>query len=582
MEKLYSDKRNRFIHDDFNRLRFRLDKSKNIAIKEAVEILLDFTDPIVIDTSASQQRGERRYLESCLLQNGGALRLVKTDGFKFRCEFEKDTSKYAARLPFLAAMMQEVQELSATSRINLLEWLSKYRKPPYGQGPVALSLALACIRRNFGDSILIKPDETAIIPMTLKDFDTVVNLVEGYSPQAFLTYRPLRPEERTLANRVFAIFGLANSAAEAAQDVTLQEAYSALLTWWQGLPPLARAVQLYTTAPSHQTSFINAMEAIAAKDPHSFLLDDLPAAFGAAPGMAVTQDVVDLLAAELPQFKTDLEGALQRVEARIIDAVRQLFGVQQQAYSSIIDGIAAWYDGLDSHQRDPHAPWHNNDSKPLTIYMKTLKDLNETFMERIPASPDYGLKRVPDWITDHVDEYTERLRRGKQRIEDHKLKVDAPELEFQGKYEREDATVSFSDRLVLTLKAKKPGDRIYITQGYADPTDPSSQRLEYTGEAQLSIQDRTSIKYVACDADGNWGVVETLELVNEAKKYEINVQESFKKGPNASFVFPTDVDSFNASLRSLLRIALKRKTINRDDAEYMLKIIIDDLKKDDI
>jgi len=458
-----------------------------------------------------------------------------------------------------------------------LNWLTKYRKAPYGQGPVAQALALACIRRNFGDSILIKQDETAIVPMNLRDFDMIVNLVEGYYPQAFITYRPLRPEEHALANQVFAVFGKPGSAAETAQDVTLQEAYSALLNWWQALPPLARAPQLYTTAPTYQIDFINVMEAIAAKDPHSFLLDNLPVAFGAEAGMAVTQGIVDLLTEQLPQVKAALESTLQRVEERIIEAVRQLFGVQQHAYSGIIEGIADWYDALDSHQRDPHAPWHNNDSKPLAIYLKTLTDLRQTFLELIPASADYGLKRVSDWLTDHVDEYIARLSSGKQRIEAHKLMVESPEVHIQGKYQQEDALISFSDRLVLTLRPKKPGDRIYLAEGLANPTDPAAQRQEYQGEVQLEIKDRTVIRYVSCDADGNWGLVETLELVNEAKKHEIVVQESFKKGPNASFVFPKDKDGFMAACRSLIKLGLSRKVIGFEELRTILQNLMSEL-----
>lgn len=576
MERLYSDKRNRFPHDDFNRLHYRVDKSKSIALKEAVEILLDFTEPIVIDVNANQQRGERRYLEVCLMQNS-VLRHVKTENSKLRCEFEKDSAKFASKLPFLVAMLQDIQGLSGAARIALSDWLLKYRKPPYGQGPVALILALACIRRNFGDSILIYQDEITIIPMNLKNSDAVFRLVEGDYPQAFLTYRPLRPEERALSHLIFKIFGSASSAAETVQEVTLQETYSALLDWWHALPPLARAVQLYTPNPTYHTAFVNTMEGITAKDPHSFLLEDLPAAFGMAPGMAVTQDVVDLIEAQIPQIKAALEGALQQVEARIMEAVRQLFDVQQHTYSGIVEGISAWYDALDNHQRDQHAPWHNNDSKPLIIYLKTLTDPRLTFLEYIPASPDYGLKRVADWLTDHVDEYIERIRCGKQRIEDHKLKVEAPEVQLEGKYQREDAVVSFTDKVVLVLRPKKPGDRIYITQGHADPTDPGSQRQEFKGDAQVEIKDRTVIQYVACDADGNWGVVETLELVNEAKKHEITVQESFKKGPNASFVFPKDRDGFVAACRSLLRLGLQRHVITTEELGDIVQKLLDEL-----
>ncbi|MBU2610660.1 MAG: hypothetical protein KJ606_06885 [Chloroflexi bacterium] len=111
-------------------------------------------------------------------------------------------------------------------------------------------MSLACIRRYFGDSIIIKSDDTAIVGMQLRDFEMVVNIVqERRYPQAFLSYCLLREEERALASKVFEIFAETNTSA--AKNVTLQEAYNALKSWWDVLPPLARRKEHHHLAAPH-------------------------------------------------------------------------------------------------------------------------------------------------------------------------------------------------------------------------------------------------------------------------------------------------------------------------------------------
>jgi len=579
MEKQYSEYRNRFNHDDFNKLRARVNKSRSTALKEATEKLLDFTEPIIVDTSFAQQRGDRRYLERCLLHNG-VLRQEKAEGTKLRCEFEKDREKFVGKIPALADMIEEIESLSGNAKVNVVELLAQYRQPPFGQGPVSLILALACIRRNFGDSIRIKANETDIGDLPLRDFETVINLIEGYYPQAFLSYRPLREEERALANLVYKTFSQIDSAAELDRDVTLHEAYAALKTWWEGLPPVARISSAYSTDDSLDNEFKVTMETMMAKDPHSFLLDDLSTAFGFEAGLAVTTETVDVFQEQLPVVRESIQKTLERIEEQIINAVRELFDAKQHTYSGIMEEITNWYEKLDSNQRDPYAPWQINDSKPLLVHLKTLSNLRETFMEQIPASQDYGLKRVADWITDHTKDYVSRLQQGKEWIEKNHLKVDAPELDFDGKYRQDNNQVAFHDKVVLTIRSKKPGGRIYVAEGMADPLDPNSTRAEFKGEAQLEIREHKTIHYVVQDDDGNWGRVETLKLVNETKKYELDVKQlSMDKDHMVSFVFPQNDDAFAVTLQSLIHFGLKFKVITPEKLAEILTVIIEQNKE---
>lgn len=580
METLYSDFRNKFPHDDFNLLHVKIDRTKNPGLREAIQKLLDYTTPILLDTDFSQNRGDIRYLQKCLLHNG-VLRQVKIEGAKIRCDSEMNTTKYAIKLPALAAMINEVRELPAAKTLNLTEWLTKYRMHPYGQGPIALALTLAVIRRLSGDSIRIKPDTSAIGDLAMNSFDVVADLIEGQYPNAFLSYRPLRDTEKQLTNVVFDVFGQVDSAAAAAHDYTVLEAYNALKVWWEGLPLLARVAKLYpANEHSYATRCIEMLEKIAARDPHSLLFDDIPEAFGYNAGLAITQDTIDMIKANLPLVKQALERALDRVEERIFDGVRDIFGVQQQTYSDILQTINTWYNALDTNQQNSYAKWPTKDSKPLVVHLKTISDVRETFFERIPASPDYGMKGVADWGNDRVVEYIERLRRGKAQIDDARLKVDLPTVIFAGDYEDSGTQVSFNSSVTLSFTPKNTGDRVYVAEGAADPTSPTATREQVNGQEPLVIRETKTIRYAVQDMTGVWSPVKELRFVNESMKFELSFQKTLTKDERASFTFPQDVQSFEIACRSLFTHSLQRKAITVKEIEEYVRAILDELRKE--
>ena len=296
-------------------------------------------------------------------------------------------------------------------------------------------------------------------------------------------------------------------------------------------------------------------------------------------GLAITRETVKRLEKDLPRVKEAVQLAIDQVRDRIVAAIQEMFGAKQKVNSSIIEAISSWYANLDTNQRDPHANWHTNDSKPLVIHLKVLENnLSEVFLERIPASPDYGLRRVTEWVVDHTDEYIERLERGKQLIEENRLKVEPPEVTPIGKFQHQDNQILFQDKVTLIIKPKNSGDHLFVTEGNSDPTDPNSKAEEHKGEARFEIKDRKTIRYVVRDADGNWGLPQTLELINETKKYEITLQHGYRNEDSmASFVFPKDDDSLEVSIRSLIRVAMQLKFVNLQQIKKILKSLIDEL-----
>jgi hypothetical protein len=472
METLFADGRNLFSHDDLNKLHLKVEKNKAVALKEAVEKLLDTTTPIVIDTEYSQNRGDRRYLEKCLLQQG-ALVQKKSVGAKLQCEFEGSAGKYAGKLPALAAMVREVESLPADGQIRLADWAARYRKPPFGQGSVALALFLACLRRKFGDSIRIKMDASAVGDMPLRTFEEILALSEGTYSNAFLSYKPLTKVEKDFARASPPSLG-PREPPRCASTPWLR-----LTTHSSSGPPSCR---LWPASPSctpedkHLSTgaFLLALQRLEALDAHAFLFDELPFAFGFDRGGAITEGNVQALEAELRNQKEVLERAPGGVEERIFNGVRALFNVQGSTVSDTLEAMTAWYNGLDSQQRDAHGGYHSNESKPLVTHLQSATDWRETFLTKIPNSPDYGMRAVRDWSGDRVEEYLSRLQSGKAHIEANRIKVEPPQIKPSGSYEwTEGKTAVVSGQGEVGLRYDSGGCQDLRGRGQQRPHQPA-------------------------------------------------------------------------------------------------------------
>jgi hypothetical protein len=551
MELVYT-RRNTFSHDDFNKLHIKVDRAKSIALKEAIEKLLDFSEQIVINTDWAQNRGDQRYLTRCLLHNG-VLRQIKADGAKLRCEFEDNVANFESKLPALAEMVSEIRALNTTGKIRLADWVQKYRRSPYGQGPISLALSLACLRYLFKDSIQFKMTSDYVGVMPVTTFEDVLKLSEGEYPNAVLGYRPLSPAERSVVNAVHAVFCTPDTAV--ARDYTLVEAQTAIKGWWEGLPSVAKLKTIYPTEETQVPAFLATMEQVGARDPHSFIFDDLPVAFGLDGGLAVTDDLVNTLKSGLPKMKVQLEGGITLVERRIISGVRALFGVEQDTYSDIMDGIRAWYNCLDSNQKDAFARWIDNDSKPLVLLLKSVTDLPRAFFEDIPRSPEYGNLAVRDWRQDKVASYLEQLRRGKEKIEANRIKVEAPtvtpaeECETTG-----DGQWTYRDQVELRFSHPDSGARVFVAEGSADPRDPSATRQEVDSSQSVIIKENKTIRCVAQDAEGNWSPIKTVALTNANKEFVPSVgPENLYGQRTVQFNFPRDPASLRVTCRELFR-----------------------------
>jgi len=582
MEVVYSKYSNKFTHDDFNKLRISTKSSKNYALKDAVEKLLN-ADPIIIDSSSAQNRADVRYLQKCLLHNDVLIQVKQAEGAKFYCEIETDLHKFVTKLPSLSEMVREVQQLPPDKRIRMSDWMYKYRKPPYGQGPLALVLSLAYLCRLFGDSIRIKSDESALGDLQITSSETIFEIIEGQYPNAFLSYKQLRNDEKALVNVVYNCFGESGSAA--AHTHTVTEAYTAIKTWWEHLPPIARVTNLYPKGQyPHTTTFLQVMEKIKIKDAYTFLLDDLPTVFGEDAGTWITPEIVRTIEEHLPQEKAALASSLNIVETRITEGVRSMFGVaqEQNTYSDIHEAIRSWYNSLDGQQKDTHAPWQSPDTRCLLQHLKSIDALPETFLKKIPN--DYNMKSAEQWMSDRVDEYIRRLAQAKQRIDSNRIKVLPAQVTFTEVHRNErNGHIYFKDYITLVFQHKNPDVKIYIAEGGANPTDPHTARIYLHPGESLEIRDNKTIKVAVQDRDANWSPLEEFTLFNEHQEYEIQLPKQRQlpgQAEKATILIPTNRETFATTCRSLFTLGLKNEILTMEQLTEITQSLLNELTRD--
>jgi len=584
MQQLYT-RRNTFSHDDFNRTHdVRNFTKRHLSLVEAVNALLKVGHDLTIDDKQADNRGEKRYLLRCLYQRG-ALAKVHKKGSITVVEVERDLSKFEPYIPSLADMIRDVQELGEEDRISLRAFVNEYRQPPYGLGDIALSLLFATLLRFYGDSIKIKKDEAAIGDLYVADFETVADLVKGNYPDAFVKYREIRPGERELIIESYRLFAGLTSAAQVSVNVT--NAYDAIATWYKELPTVAQVASFYQEPKyAGATRFLEILDRLRAQDPHAFVLNELQVVAEYELDELVTPERAQEVLAALEVAKDQIESTLERAQSRIRDGLCDIFGVKGNTWDDVADGVRAWYNNLDSNQRSTTASWHNDASKPLARLFLDLSNPRELFVDKLPERPSYGFGRVRDWNADLTGGYLAKIRDGVAHIEENRIKVLSPEVELEGNYRQEKGNVFFSGPLTLRLSHPDLTVRVFVTDTGTDPITGVKERDEFQGAKSFDIHRLTqarrtnvTIEYVPQDAEGNWGIVETLTFFDETLENEIRKPKTlFKEGKvPVKFIFPTNEPGFVTSCRTFFESILENEVVDRGRLRQLVEDILDSL-----
>jgi hypothetical protein len=570
MEKLFTGLRNTFPHKEFNRNHTRVSGQVLSILREAGDILLDLSQTVRINWSWPSNRGGNLYLRQCFVDNQ-VLKHLHSEGEIRFFKPEEDVKKFEDKLPAYAQMLEDLAALEGRGSTSFQDFIQPYFQE-YGQGEIAVSLMLLMARRYYGDGLRFKREKDALTDLRFDSTDDILKLLSGEMAGAVLLFEPVSKEDRAYFAKVYQIFSTDAGAADA--EYGISDAFQAINSWWEALPIIAKSESFHT---NEDKPFLNSLSQIKTKDPFNFIKHDLLELLGLVPGEKITEIKLAQIEARLKAFKITTEAIPEKVHSEILAQVKEIFGATNTLDIDIQDAIRKWYnDTLTSVQKDPYSTFHNNDSKPLILKVKNLINVRELLFQILPEA--YGLNRVENWSSNLIKDYANKISRGKKLIDENS--IDLPiNIDIENSLEKHGTQVIYRGELKIHASTENEQGVIYYTDDGSDPTNEKSQRQRLIPGQELIIKGNRKVKLVVADQKGNYGIVTTIDAINELDKYKIK-REGLPIGDElVNFIFPKDKPSAQITLSSLFEELEKTDWLNEADLEALVLEILDRLGK---
>lgn len=572
MSNLFTSRRNTISHIDFNKIHINVSSNPGIrkALKEAGDVLCDLSQRMKINFAWAENLGPIKYLRKCFVDHQ-ILRIVENEGDIRYLEVEKDIEKFRTKLPAYAHLLESLANLEGKDPVHLRQFLKPYFDD-FGQGEIAVTLMLLLARRFYGDSLRFKREPGALTDIQLQDTEDMLNLVQGQSPSAVILFEPISDEEKNYFAKVAQIFS--EHPAPAGKTYTIGDAYQAITSWWEKLPPVDRALELY---PDKFQPLAEAVGKARTQDPFYFVKHELLQLLGQNLNEVLTSERLANIEAILKDFKATAEAIQSQMEQKILEKVAEIFHAQSALDVDIQEALRDWYNGLSSIQKDPLASFHNNDSKPLIKYPE-YTNIRELLFKKLPEA--YGIGSVEIWQSNFVHNYTQRIASGKKHIEQNVPQIGQLKIEFQNAVSQKGNQVTYKGELIVHVDTEDGKGTIYYTEDGSDPANsPRAKRLS-PGET-ITLKGNQKIKLTVADEQGKYGAVQSYEVIDELQKFKIShSSELFEQ--TVRFCFPVDQHSARITLRSLLEEMLRAKIYDKEQLRRDIEQLLNDLPNSDL
>jgi hypothetical protein len=592
LEGLYDKTRNKFKHEDLN-VCHEFKGKTNTALKEAVESLLNFSGDFGYRSNLPADRGEKRYIEKALLQQG-VITKVGNQGDKTLCQFEIKYEKYKGILPALSAMIEEIK--GAKGEINLISMMDRFMSK-YGLGYNAYIIFFAVMLRYFKESVHIKPDVNEIGSLKPSSYEDILDLVyDRKYMNAVLIYKNISEKDQAFVQKLHYIF--TDNGQLIKDEISITAVYNAMKAWFQGLPAVAKVKDLYKDKEMDQ--FLNVFQQIHISNPVEFMLEDLKTIYGYERDELLLDEKAETISQKLKQDKERIETIYNTVRDDIVNKVKGIFTITDSSYDTILQKLNIWYETLSTVQKEAgdHFKLHNENSKPIVQNFGKGHNLENLLMVQLCGDKGYKLSPVEQWTTDKTGVYIEKIRLGKKHIEENIFLVEAPEFIESGMDIRR-VTISSSSykvyyrkKVEITINLSPEHDKIYITSNGDNPTKQESQREVKNENYLFTTSDNKTIQFAAADKDGRYSKVVSLILENEEKKYEVNYKKpEFGNGdlwgnsgipvrendePKIEVTLPKDKESMKKCVLSLFNKSIEKYQVDK----AVLRDCLDEIKNE--
>jgi hypothetical protein len=535
---------------------------KNTALKQAVAVLLDTDQEVQIDNGNPDNHGQKRYLEKVLLKGAGALLKTTSDGpvTYFECECESD--KISDDFPVLRELCRRLAEQKTGSTLSVGSFIDEVKEEPYGAGPTAIILSLALAVRAFGERLRIFKDSTKSTEHSLRTFEELSDLVADASTKVVIEVLSITAGQAKLVE------GIAQAvhapALKHGEKRTLQAAHAAITKWWVGIPDAAKIIDIYEKAEHKRLRKLRDCLGQAARtDRFELLLEKLPSVYtGEMAGSSFTEKDAEKVSNELANDVKLFETGLMRLRNEMAEALSIVMGSKGDLrHCETL--IAGWYDGLNPTQRDA---LRFKDDEDAYCVMQVLGDSKTDFETKLMTGwpSGFGFGSVVSWTSSHVEEFAAKFKQAKKVIDEAKVAV--PKIKIQQPVYK----VQAGECVVIETPLGAAGF-IYTTDGEDPKKSENAKKVGEKADLALELKEQQNIliKIRPFDEQGNTGDLETFTIVNREKEYDVVVDSDLVQGDTGSFKFPEDLHSLAWVLKSLVAQSLKKKIIDRKQADKL-------------
>jgi hypothetical protein len=539
---------------------------KNTALRQAVDDLLS-TEQVMIDNGNPENHGQKRYVEKVLFKGAGALRPAGSDGKVGYFECENDPDKLSDDFPVLKELCRQMCSLPANGTLSVGAFMEKVKAPPFGAGGAPITLSLAHVLRAFGERVRLYADSTKTSEIQVSSFDDLIEIASDPSTKTVIQVRDISAGQNRLVE------GIAQAVHAAplkhGEKRTVSMTHEAVSGWWAKIPTLAKVAALYEKSNQKRIKrLVEAFSALGHEDRFEFVLEKLPSAYFGEP---ITEDLTEKDAQKIiDEFDADIkliETGLQLARTAVAESVSNVFGAKGDLVACE-SSLNAWFTGLNPGQRNPMKEEYDEEtSQVLAVLGDGKTHFEMKLMSSLPNALGFGA--VSDWAVMHIDEFASKLKQAKQAID--KAKADIPKVDIGDAVHK----IHQNDKVTITLPKGVAGI-VYTING--DDPKKSDQIKQVADKANLAeeLKDLPNvvIKLRPVDAEGNFGEMQTVQIVNKDKEYEVTVENNdIFGGAEGRFRFPEDDYSLVLVLRSLIEQAQKRKLIDAKKAQKVKEAI---------